>query len=471
MKLDLVKKPDLTALRRRGAALRQRLQTAQALGVTLEPGRLTVDLVRRDETGVRTVRSFALPIALEALLANPEAAGAELATQLLAGNIRERRCAVCVPPGWALTAPTDVPEMSAEDLRSYLELRAERDFPIAPSELRLAHCPFQLPDGKRAATLAGAPVKKLAAVERLLAKAGCRAVSISLGLDRCLAAGGSGGALHFLAGPDAVDLVTVSGGGVAALRTLGAREDAAALFPEVRISLGRLPEAVRAGIRSAKFEGGVEAAGRLFAGLQAPLQRAGIASALVPEEAASRAGALAAERWLRQAPAAFEFVAPKVNAWRQKVRRFDSGRRRWLIGAAVALVLLPVLAFLVRSSLESGLNDQWDAMRGNVAELESIQQKIRRFRPWFDQTPTSVAILESLAAAFPDAGEVWAKSIEIDDDAKVTCAGFARNPAALTNMREALRRRPGVSGLQVQQVRGENPVGFTLVYKWVKPAS
>lgn len=469
MKLAALKKPDLTALRQRGAELRKRLQTAQALGVTIEPGRIAVDLVRRDAAGTRTVRSFTLQITVEALLANPEAAGAEFATQLLAGNLRERRCAVCIPPGWALTAPTDVPEMSPEDLRSYLELRAERDFPIAPSELRLAHCAFQLPDGARAATLAGVPVKKLAAVERMLAKAGCRAVSISLGLDRCLAANGSGGALHFLAGAASVDLVTVSGGGVAALRTLAAREDAAAMFPEVRISLGRLPEALRAGIQAAKFEGGADAAARLFAGLQGPLQRAGITSALAPDEAAGRAGALAAERWLLKAPAAFEFVAPKVSAWQQRARRFDSGRRRWIIAAVAAVVLLPIFVFLIRSSQESGLNAEWNAMRNNVADLETIQQKIRQFRPWFDQSPTSVAILESLAAAFPEAGDVWAKSIEINDDSKVTCTGFARTTAALTNLREALRRRPGVSGLQVQQVRGENPAQFTLVYKWVKP--
>lgn len=469
MKLDAFKRPDLTALRQRGTELRKRLQTAQTLGVTIEPGRIAIDLVRRDETGVRTVRSFALPITVEALLANPEAAGAEFATQLMAGNIRERRCAVCVPPGWALTAPTDLPEMSDEDLRSYLELRAERDFPIAPSELRLAHCAFRLPDGARAATLAGAPVKKLDAVERMLTKAGCRAVSISLGLDRCLASNGSTGALHFLAGAGSVDLVTVSGGGVAALRTLAARNDAASLFPEVRISLGRLPAALRAGILAASFEGGAEAAGRLFDGLHEPLQRAGIASALAPDETGGRAGALAAERWLRRAPAAFEFVAPKVNAWQQRARQFDSGRRRWIIAAAAALVLLPILAFIIRSSMEGGLNNDWNGMRNNVAELETIQQKIRQFRPWFDQTPTGVAILESLAAAFPDAGDVWAKSIEINDDSKVTCTGFARNTVALTNLREALRRRPNVADLSVQQVRGENPVQFTLIYKWVKP--
>lgn len=469
MKPSTFKRPEWTALRQRGAELRKRLQTGQALGVTIEADRIAVDLVRRDETGVRTVRSFALAIPLEALLANPEAAGAELATQLLAGAIRERKCAVCVPPAWALTAPTDVPEMADDDLRSYLELRAERDFPIPPAELRLAHCIYRLPDGTRAATLAGAPAKKLDAVERMLAKAGCRAVSLSLGLDRCLAANGASGSLHFLAREGAVDLVTVSGGGVAALRTLAAREDGAALFPEVRISLGRLPEALRAGIRAAKFEGGTEAAERLFAGLQAPLARAGIESALAPDTLLGRAGELAAGRWLQKAPAAFEFVAPKVKAWQQKVRQFDSGRRRWYIAAAAGLVLAPVLVYLVRSSMESSWNDEWSRMRNNVAELETIQQKIRQFRPWFDATPVSVAILESLAAALPDAGEVWAKSININDGSKVTCTGFARNTAALTNMREALRRRPGVSGLQVQQVRGENPVQFTLVYKWVKP--
>jgi len=49
---------------------------------------------------------------------------------------------------------------------------------------------------------------------------------------------------------------------------------------------------------------------------------------------------------------------------------------------------------------------------------------------------------------------------------KVSVAGFARNNTALLALQERLRKQPGVSAVQLQQVRGNNPLQFSLVYKW-----
>ena len=145
--------------------------------------------------------------------------------------------------------------------------------------------------------------------------------------------------------------------------------------------------------------------------------------------------------------------------------KFDSRRRRWLVGAAAALLLLPILAFYFRSSSESRLENEWQGMRDKVAELESIQQRIRQFRPWFDAGAPTLQTFEGLMATFPEAGNVWAKSVELGEGSKVTCTGFARNQDALGAMLDQLRRRPDVTGVTVQQIRGENPVQFTVVYK------
>ena len=461
------------------ATLKKRFEPRSVLAITLESGRVAVDVVRRDEGGSSIVRSFTLPVGADAVIADAEKVGKQLAEQLAAAGIRERRCVVCVPAGWALTTSADMPEIAGEDLRGYLELRAEREFPIPVADLRLAHCGYTLPDGKPRATLAAIPAKRAEAVERMLAAADCRAVSLSLGLDGCITAPESPASLHFLANGNHVDVVIAAGGGIAALRSLAgvAGEnapafDAPGFSREVRITLGRLPETVREQVREALFGGAPDSAENLCIEIRQHLHRMGIDSRL--ERPAYKAGAGhpaaaldAARRYLLREPVVFEFVPPQINRWQTMATRFDSRGRRWMIGAAVAAVVLPVLAFFVRSRIESSLQSEWDGMRKNVSELESLQQNIRRFRPWFESAPLNLQALESITEAFPEQGEVWAKSVQIGEDFKVTCSGSAQNNPALLAMLGRLRARPDVTAVQVQSVRGEKPVQFSFTYKWV----
>src|SRR5205823_11343469 len=126
--------------------LKKRLQPHSALALTLESGRIVIDLVKRENDAINVAQSLSIPIGADAILKDPEKSGNALATALETAHIKEHRCVVCVPPNWALSAATDVPDVSAEDLRGYLELQAEREFPISASELRLAHCAYFLPD-------------------------------------------------------------------------------------------------------------------------------------------------------------------------------------------------------------------------------------------------------------------------------------------------------------------------------------
>ena len=79
----------------------------------------------------------------------------------------------------------------------------------------------------------------------------------------------------------------------------------------------------------------------------------------------------------------------------------------------------------------------------------------------------NLQLIESLTECFPETGEVWAKSVQIGEEFKVTCSGFAQNQKALLDMVGRLRARPDVTGVQVQSVRGEKPVQFSFTYKWV----
>ncbi len=457
--------------------LKKRLQVRSVLALSIESGRIAVAVVRHDAGRQRVLRSFALSTGADGLLADPEKAGRDLAAHLDTAGVKERRSVVCIPASWALIATTDVPAMAEDELRGYLELRAEREFPIPVADLRIAHCGYALPDGAQRATVAGLPAKRMEAVERFLAAAGCRAASVSLGLDGCVPREPAEAALHFIANGTHVDLVIAAGGGIAAVRTLPGAGGASALpfdaegfSREVRITLGRLPEAVRQQVREARFGGTPATAEELCIEIRQQLRRMGIDSRLErPEPAdADQPGAAieAAGQFFRHAPAAFEFLAPQVSRWQTVFRQFDDRRRRWVVAALIAAIVLPVVVYFIRSRIESSRAAAWRGMSANVAELEEIQGRIRQFRPWFEPAPQALQAIESVISAFPEGGEVWAKSVQLSDVNKVTCSGFAKNQPALMATLDRLRKGPSASEVQVQQVRGENPIQFSFTYKW-----
>ena len=77
-------------------------------------------------------------------------------------------------------------------------------------------------------------------------------------------------------------------------------------------------------------------------------------------------------------------------------------------------------------------------------------------------TPQVLQVMEDVIAAFPDQGDVWAKSLQVTDGNKVTCTGFARNQAALLALLDRLRAKPGVTDLQRGPMRGDNPIAIFL---------
>ena len=448
--------------------IKKRFQPQSALALTIESAQIVVSLARLGFP--QSGPSIALPVGSEELVKSPDRVGKELAAALQGAGIRERRAVVCIPAGWALTTSADLPEVNQEDLRGYFELRAEGEFSMAVSELRLAHSPYSLADGSKRATLAAVPAKKLAALEAMLAAAGCRALSISLALDGCYSNPST--PLHFLIQTNRVDVVVSAGAGIAALRSLpnplvaeeGEPDRLGPMVREIRITLGRLPDSLRQSVKLASFCGSAAATHALRIKLQQDLQRMGIQCAA--DRAPSNPAMESADRLLREQPMDFEFIAAEVNPWSAKIERFNTRRGRQIGLAALALILIPFLLFMVRSHRESSLEAEWKAMDKSVADVTAEQQKMRQFRPWFDPAPHSLRILDRLIEAFPDSGDVWSKSVQIEGGSKVTCAGFARSETARTSLLTRLRKQPEVAGLKTLQVRGENPIQFSITYTW-----
>jgi Tfp pilus assembly protein PilN len=456
------------------AAIKKRFHARSVLAISIESNRILIDVLRCEEGRVQVTKSLELKSGADALTADPERIGQSVLAELQSAGIRERKCVVCIPASWALITGTEIPEIGADDLRGYLELRAEREFPVSVSELKLAHCAYTLPGGAKRATVAGVPAKRIAIVERMLAAAGAEVTSLSLGLDGCVPRDASPTAIHFVANGNHVDVVVGAGGGIALVRSLPSPRDSssvdvAGISREVRITLGRLPQGIRNQVREARFGGSPTTARVLYSGLSADLGRMGINPTLEKREGEnSHPGAAieAAGHFLRDEPVIFELLPHEPNRWLSLARRFDSKQHRVFAAIGVAVVLLPVITFFVRLRIESSLETRWAGMRRQVSELESLQQKIRQFRPWFETTPQTLRLLEEIVGAFPEQGDVWAKSVELGENSKVTCSGFARSQSALSALLDRLRERKDFSGVQIQQVRGANPIQFTIGFKW-----
>ncbi len=185
----------------------------------------------------------------------------------------------------------------------------------------------------------------------------------------------------------------------------------------MRITLGRLPQAVGQQVRRARFGGDPAAAARLQAATRETLARMGLETADAADSATARSANDTAESAavlaLRRGAAPFEFVVPQPRKWEAALVRYNTRRYRWIAGVAAALIFLPVFGFFVRSEQESHLEKRWVAMSGNVADLDALQTAIRRFRPWFEPQPQNLQVLETLFSAFPEQGDVWAKSIQV----------------------------------------------------------
>jgi hypothetical protein len=183
-------------------------------------------------------------------------------------------------------------------------------------------------------------------------------------------------------------------------------------------------------------------------------------ASLPPEAPVSAAFSLAARR-LTDGPAPFEFLPPKPTVLQQFAAKYSSGKLQ-TIGAVAAGVMAIVGGLFLFQQIELiALRSQWARMSAKVTELDGLQQQIRQYRPWFDDSFRSLSILKQLTLAFPEDGVVTAKTVEIHEGNVVTCSGTAQNNAALLRTLNQLRSAEGVTELKVEQIRGKSPVQFT----------
>lgn len=461
------------------------------LGLTLEQGRLLGAVVRPAGSGgaVEVLRVLDAPLTLDLLFNEADLVAREIRNALDAADIRERNCVVSVPPAWILSLHGPVPDLAGEDLQSMLEIEAEKGFPRALSELRRAHTVGRRSDNLLYASQLAVPAAHLERLEAVLAKAGLRPKSIAPGL---LSAPGvvpaSGRPVVTLAvASSAVVIVVADPAGVASLRVVDGLLDEEGserslrsdrLVREMRVTLGQLPVAMQEEVRSIRVLGGGRLGSSLVDGLAPFAERMGFSVEATPRSATLFKGqpisetlglspgvALAAA-WLGGVATPFQFLRPKPSPWERLNLRHSTRKLAWAGGAAAALALLLGGALLLRHFKRGSLAKEWAGMRSKVERLDTIQQDIRKFRPWHDNSPASLQVLHTLSESFPEEGVVSAKSVELMDSGEVSCAGVAKDAAALLKTMEKLASSPRVRSLKLDQSKGKSPLQFTFRFAW-----
>jgi hypothetical protein len=468
---------------------RKRKRLTSVLGLALDGGRLDGVVLRRVNGSLQLQQSFSVMLTLDPLTAAPELVGREIRNQLDAAGVRERHCVVGVPLKWVLTAHTELPPLPEADAASMLQMEAERGFPTDVAALRLANSRCPLAADKKYVLLAGIPSAHVATLEQVLVAAKLKPVSFALGLAALQppSSENSNGVLALAVGESTVSLQITCGGGVAALRALeGAIENPTGrpeLLPdlvarEARITLGQLPADLRDTVKRIRIFGPRELAQQLADEMELRFEPMGlnveIVTAYKPDEfgaqlpleaPVSAAFSLAARLLAEQLPA-FDFLPPKPTLIEQFVTKYSSGRLRTIGAIAAGIVAIVGGLFFIQQIQLWRLHSQWSGMSAKVGELQAVQDQIRQYRPWFDDTFHDLTILRQLTLAFPEDGVVTAKTIEIQNDNTVSCSGNARDSAALLAMLAKLRAADGVSSLKVDQIHGKSPMQFTFDFQY-----
>lgn len=470
------------------------------LGLAFENGHLTALMLRRRNGRRAVVRQvFRTALSLDPMSNDPVLVGREIRNHLTSAGIRENRCLVCVPMQWALSLHAELPELSEEDEKSFLDVRAEREFPFGPEDLSISVSKYGTPGGRREATMAAIPRHHLNALTAALKAARIKPIGIAVGATSLLPPDTSRRkcSITLAVGMVGVDLVVSCGRGIVAMRSLEDVLDTGGDQPavdveqvarQIRITLGQLAPDVREALRTLRVFAPGDAADSIAEKLEPAVSRLGLTAAaaemnfdLITQEPGILAKvspgitSVVANRLLGR-PKVFEFLPPAVSRFRQLTSRASTRGTRWLAATASGIVLICGGALLYQHFRLSSLEARWRKIEPKVTEVSELQTKIRTFRSWYAESPRHLQIAKTLTSAFPEEGSVWAKSMEIREvpDSSmplVTCSGKARSNSAWLTMLENLRNTKGVEDLAFNNVQGQNPVQFTVSFRWNEGAA
>jgi hypothetical protein len=430
-------------------------------------GFLSLEWVRKNGRQPHAQAKATVTLPADYLQQTPASLGAMVRQALESNGIREKQCLVTLPIGALFSARTEVPPLEEEDLQSFFDTQAEREFPFPLEGLRVSRAAFSGADGKSHVLMMALASQRLAVMSDILEQAGLVPLSWSLAQagETFLRSLGEEHALCLMQTPSGFDLLAISGGSLVLARSLSESDQAHQLAREIKISLGELCPNMQRSIRTCLLSPGASAHPAIQQAMAQLSERLGMACREVSPQQPSLATCLAQD-YFHGPSNPIEFLAPRpsrLEAWSQ---RFSDGRSKWIGGGAAAAILTVGLVFFWQGQTLQALEEQWAAMEDPVKELETLQERIRQYRGWFDSSIPTLQCIQHLTEAFPEEGEVWVKELDIRDHGVVSCSGLARSNRAWLDMLDKLRNSPQVKDLTVDQVRDDQQTQFSFRYRW-----
>jgi len=451
------------------------------LGLSLEPDEVKICRLRRPaKKAVEAGTPISVPLGALAFRSDPVNTGVVLRHHLKAAGLGPQKCVVCIPLTWAFTAVVELPELSEADLQGYIAMEAERRFPLPANELIINAVHPHVEQGVRRALLLGVPAHYVQSVEAALKAARLQPLAITLAASALADEIPDANGVLLQIGKGFVDLAVMGDGGLLALRNLIWSEGSSAtvnppdvreIARQLRISLAQVTPERRALLKTATLYGGADWSMELRFALSEALSSQGmtlsegavnsVASAPQTSSALLAAGA----RMLSGAPLSVN-VLPKRKSRLHASTRFTPKNIRQAAMLAASLIILLIGAFWWQGERLATLQATWTAIGPRVDSVKALQERVRKYRTWYDDSAPSLSIPKSLALAFPEDGTVWVKSLNVKDGINVTCTGSARSGSEWRQVMDKLGKNGDLDTLQVVQTRGDTPFGFTMTFRW-----
>ena len=454
---------------------------ASVLGLAFADGHLWACHVTRTKGAAEVVKAASAPLTLDLLHPEPELVGREIRNHLDAAGLRERHCVVALPSAWIMSQQTAVPELSSDDVVSFLQIEAEKGFPCDPAQLQIARS-FHRAGGVAYVTQLAVRQEQLGQLAAVVKAAGLKAVSFSLGLAALpgVVAPGGQGRITVAVEPKGATFLISAGGGIAALRTCEASVasevgehvvNGTAVARELRITFEQVPAELRADLRQLVLCGDETMSRQLAEKLTEWAGAEGLAVTRSPgaqQPLADQIAEQVAVRWLAAEGPELEFLPPHPGRWTLMMARYNSKRLATTGFAVGGVAVLALGVFAWQEFRRWSLRSEWEAMAVEVKALDVVQDRIREFRPWYDESFRNLTILSRVTECFPDNGSVTARSVEIHGitSQTVSISGTARDNASLLRTLDQLRKVKEIQAVKVEQIRGKVPAQFTFTFRW-----
>jgi Tfp pilus assembly protein PilN len=448
--------------------------------------------------------------------------GKALGEFLRSRRFSAKRTVIGLPLRWAVVKPKEVPPVAPSAVPSMLLLQAEREFALEPQDLVFEYAGESDPAAARTLLLLAVHRKRVDAVVAMAEAAGLSvegvtlsAVALAAETGRQLAHGGA--VLHVA--PGVAELAIHHGGQPRALRHLRAPAAAGAgpavpmatpadgaaplagaeagaessrlsdaatvLTPELRQVLSLMPQNGSAAPTELVVWDGVglgDATGRWADLLHVDVRAQSIDSLGVTVAGDAGDGAAGGGRYAAAVALALEglrtggVVTDLLHS--RLVPKKQSRVGRWTVWAAVlGVTFVGAIAFamydLAAQRREvADAKARLDALQPQVKEAQAAIDRTTFAQRWTGTEPKALALLRDVTQAFPEGGRVWATSLVLQPDGRVTLSGRATSDQAPGDLYARLRASKKFTDVQLgntggaSQRGGGNETQFTITFRY-----